>query len=257
MNGGPAITVRGLHKYFGRLHVLRGIDLVVGRGEVLVLIGPSGSGKSTLLRCIDFLEEYDQGEIWLGRDLVGYRRNAAGRLVRDRDAAVSRVRARMGMVFQSFNLFPHKTVLENVIEGPVIVKGQKRDEAIPPAKALLDRVGLSDKLHAYPTQLSGGQQQRAAIARALAMQPEAMLFDEPTSSLDPELVGEVLEVMRGLAADGMTMIVATHEMGFAQEIADRVMMIDHGMIVESGRPEQIFGAPAQERTAKFLRRVRH
>jgi len=257
MSSSPVIRVRNLHKHFGKLHVLRGIDFTVTRGEVLVMIGPSGSGKSTLLRCINFLEEYDQGEIWFGEELVGYRRNASGRLVRNRDSIVSRVRARMGMVFQSFNLFPHKTVLENVIEGPVNVKGQKRDAAIPLAKAMLDRVGLSDKFDAYPTQLSGGQQQRAAIARALAMRPEAMLFDEPTSSLDPELVGEVLEVMRGLAGDGMTMIVVTHEMGFAREAADRVMMIDHGMIVELGNPEQIFGAPAEGRTAEFLRRVRH
>ena len=251
------IRVNGLHKHFGKLHVLRGVDFTVDRGEVLVVIGPSGSGKSTLLRCITFLEEYDDGEVWFGDALVGYRRNGAGKLVREREASVSRVRARMGMVFQHFNLFPHKTVLENVIEGPIIVQQRKRRDAVETATTLLERVGLSDKLENYPSQLSGGQQQRAAIARALAMQPEAMLFDEPTSSLDPELVGEVLEVMRGLAADGMTMIVATHEMGFAREVADRVMMIDHGSIVESGSPEQIFTAPVEDRTAEFLKRVRH
>jgi polar amino acid transport system ATP-binding protein len=257
VSGAPVIKVRNLHKRFGVLHVLRGIDLDVERGEVLVMIGPSGSGKSTLLRCLNFLEEYDDGEVWFGDALVGYRRNGAGKLVRDRESNVSRVRARMGMVFQHFHLFPHKTVLENVIEGPVIVQQRKRDEAAAEAEALLRRVGLADKLNTYPGQLSGGQQQRAAIARALAMKPEAMLFDEPTSSLDPELVGEVLDVMRGLAADGMTMIVVTHEMNFAREVADRVIMIDHGLIVESGRPEQIFNAPSEERTAEFLRRVLH
>jgi polar amino acid transport system ATP-binding protein len=257
MNSSPVIKVRDLHKYFGKLHVLRGIDFTVTRGEVLVMIGPSGSGKSTLLRCMNFLEEYDRGEIWFGDELVGFRRSLDGRLRRDRDSRVSRVRARMGMVFQSFNLFPHKTVLENVIEGPVIVKGWKRERAIPPARALLEKVGLSDKVNVYPAQLSGGQQQRAAIARALAMEPEAMLFDEPTSSLDPELVGEVLEVMRALAADGMTMVVVTHEMGFAREVADQVLMLDHGVIVEMGSPEQIFSAPTEARTAEFLRRVKH
>ena len=257
MSGAPVIKVSNLHKHFGRLHVLRGIDLTVDRGEVLVMIGPSGSGKTTLLRCLNFLEVYDEGEVWFGDEMVGYQRNRAGRIVRDRESHIARVRARMGMVFQGCNLFPHMTVLENVIEGPVIVQRRKRAEAIPAAKALLDRVGLADKVDAYPSKLSGGQRQRAAIARALAMQPEAMLFDEPTSSLDPELVGEVLDVMRNLAADGMTMIIVSHEMGFAREVADRVMMMDHGVIVEVGRPDQIFNAPAEARTSEFLRRVLH
>lgn len=257
MNDAPVIRVSNLHKHFGQHHVLRGIDFTVDRGEVLVMIGPSGSGKTTLLRCLNCLEEYDQGEVWFGDELVGYRRNRAGRIVRDRESHIARVRARMGMVFQSFNLFPHMTVLENVTEGPVIVQRKKREEAIPAARALLDRVGLSDKYDAYPSKLSGGQRQRAAIARALAMQPEAMLFDEPTSSLDPELVGEVLDVMRNLAAEGMTMVIASHEMGFAREVADHVMMMDHGVIVEAGRPEQIFNAPAEARTSEFLRRVLH
>ncbi|MFI4986773.1 MAG: amino acid ABC transporter ATP-binding protein [Alphaproteobacteria bacterium] len=257
MSEAPLIKVRNLHKYFGALHVLQGVDFEVARGEVLVIIGPSGSGKSTLLRCINFLEEYDEGEVRFGEALVGYRAAGNGRLVKDREANVSRVRARMGMVFQHFNLFPHKTVLENVIEGPLIVQRARRDEASERARVLLDRVGLADKVVSYPSQLSGGQQQRAAIARALAMQPEAMLFDEPTSSLDPELVGEVLEVMRGLVADGMTMIVVTHEMGFAREVADRVMMLDKGKIVEIGNPEKIFKEPSEARTAEFLRRVVH
>ena len=257
MNGPPLIKVRNLHKHFGANHVLRGIDFEVAAGEVLVIIGPSGSGKSTLLRCINFLEDYDEGEIWFGDALVGYRRDGKGRLVRDREANVSRVRARMGMVFQHFNLFPHKTVLENVIEGPLIVQRVRREEAERRAAGLLDRVGLSQKLRSYPSQLSGGQQQRAAIARALAMQPEAMLFDEPTSSLDPELIGEVLEVMRALAADGMTKIIVTHEMAFAREVADRVIMMDHGKIVEFGAPEEIFRAPSEARTVEFLRRVVH
>jgi ABC-type polar amino acid transport system ATPase subunit len=253
----PMIRVKGLHKHFGALHVLRGVDLDVERGEVLCIIGPSGSGKSTLLRCLNFLEEYDAGEVWFGGEIVGYRKNGGGKLVKDNEASVAAMRAQMGMVFQSFNLFPHKTVLENVIEGPIIVRGQKPDEATAMGRELLRKVGLADKERVYPSRISGGQQQRAAIARALAMQPKAMLFDEPTSALDPELVGEVLDVMKSLAGEGMTMVVVTHEMGFAREVADRVLMIDEGIVVEEGPPEQIFNAPRQARTADFLRRVIH
>jgi polar amino acid transport system ATP-binding protein len=251
------IKIRNLQKSFGALKVLKGIDAEVKRGEVLVIIGPSGSGKSTFLRCLNFLEEYDHGEVWFDGRLVGYRRAADGKLVKDSPKRVAALRARMGMVFQSFNLFPHKTVLENVIEGPVIVQKLDKGAALEQAGALLARVGLADKVNVYPSKLSGGQQQRAAIARALAMKPEVMLFDEPTSSLDPELVGEVLEVMKSLATDGMTMIVVTHEMGFARDVADRVMMMDAGTIVETDTPATIFTAPRQARTAEFLRRVLH
>ena len=251
----PIIRVKDLHKRFGPLEVLRGIDLEVAEGEVLVVIGPSGSGKSTLLRCLNFLEQYDDGEIFFLDQLVGYRPGA--RRVLDSPRHLNRVRAQMGMVFQSFNLFPHMSVLANVIEGPTIVLKEPRAEAIERAEKLIKRVGLSDKLHVYPSKLSGGQQQRAAIARALAMRPKAMLFDEPTSALDPELVGEVLEVMKSLAADGMTMVVVTHEMAFAREVADRVVMIDGGKIVEIGPPDQIFNAPRHPRTIDFLRRVVH
>lgn len=256
-DNGPVIRVRGLQKFFGHLHVLRGIDLTVERGEVLVIIGPSGSGKSTLLRCINFLEEYDSGEVWFENALVGYRKKGNGRLVRDREANIARVRAQMGMVFQSFNLFPHKTVLENVTEGPIIVQQRKPEEARAIAQEILVKVGLADKADVYPSRISGGQQQRAAIARALAMRPKAMLFDEPTSALDPELVGEVLDVIKRLAAEGMTMLVVTHEMSFAREVANRVFMMDEGAVVEEGPPSQIFGAPRQARTAEFLRRVIH
>ena len=249
----PIIRVKDLHKRFGALEVIRGIDLEVGEGEVLVVIGPSGSGKSTMLRCLNFLEQYDQGEIYFLDQLVGYR--PGPRRVLDSPRHLNKVRAQMGMVFQGFHLFPHMSVLENVIEGPVIVLKEPRTEAISRAEKLIDRVGLSEKLHVYPSKLSGGQQQRAAIARALAMRPKAMLFDEPTSALDPELVGEVLEVMKSLAADGMTMVVVTHEMAFAREVADRVVMIDDGKIVEIGPPEQIFNSPRHPRTIDFLRRV--
>jgi polar amino acid transport system ATP-binding protein len=246
-----------LHKHFGNHEVLKGIDLNVRRGEVLVIIGPSGSGKSTLLRCLNFLEEYDKGEVLFDGRLVGYRRTKRGKLVKDSARNIAAVRKRMGMVFQSFNLFPHMTVLENVVEGPIVVQRIGRKEAERDAKVLLERVGLGDKIHEYPSKLSGGQQQRAGIARALALRPEVMLFDEPTSALDPELVGEVLEVMKSLAADGMTMIVVTHEMGFARDVADRVMVMDGGSIVEIGPPANIFSNPAQARTAEFLRRVLH
>jgi polar amino acid transport system ATP-binding protein len=253
----PVLRIRNLHKRFGDLEVLRGIDLEIAQGEVLVVIGPSGSGKSTLLRCMNFLEEYEQGEVYFLDQLVGYRRSASGRLLRDNPRHLNNVRAQMGMVFQSFNLFPHMSVLENVIEGPVIVLKEKKQNAIGRATKLIERVGLIDKLNVYPSKLSGGQQQRAAIARALAMRPKALLFDEPTSALDPELVGEVLEVMKSLAADGMTMVIVTHEMGFAREVADRVVMIDEGRIVEIGPPDRIFNTPTHPRTIDFLRRVLH
>jgi len=257
MSEAPLIQVRDLRKRFGKLEVLRGVSFDVKRGEVLAIIGPSGSGKSTLLRCLNFLEAYEAGQVLFDGTLVGYRNDASGRLRPDSERNIRRVRARMGMVFQSFNLFPHKTVLENVIEGPVVVQRVPRAEAEDRARTLIAQVGLTDKLTTYPTLLSGGQQQRAAIARALAMQPDAMLFDEPTSALDPELVGEVLEVMRTLAAEGMTMVVVTHEMAFARQVADRVMMMDRGEIVELAEPAHIFGAPSSPRTAEFLRRVVH
>ncbi len=257
MTEAPLIQVQNLRKKFGSVEVLRGISFDVERGEVLAIIGPSGSGKSTLLRCLNFLEEYDGGRVLFDSKLVGYRQDAAGKLRPDRESNIRQIRARMGMVFQSFNLFPHKTVLENVIEGPVVVQRVARNEAEKRAQQLIDRVGLADKASSYPGQLSGGEQQRAAIARALAMQPAAMLFDEPTSALDPELVGEVLEVMKSLASDGMTMVVVTHEMGFARQVADQVMMMDRGEIVELAPPQTIFGAPTSPRTAEFLRRVLH
>lgn len=249
------IKARNVQKSFGETHVLKGIDLDVAKGEVLAVIGPSGSGKSTFLRCMNFLEEYDGGEIWLDDKLVGYRKTSRGRLIKDGAANVATIRARMGMVFQSFNLFPHMSVLDNILEGPIIVQRRKREEAVEQAQGLLKRVGLSEKIDAFPDTLSGGQQQRAAIARALAMNPEVMLFDEPTSALDPELVGEVLDVMKSLATDGMTMVVVTHEMGFARDVADRVMMMDHGKSVEVDAPEKIFTNPSHPRTAEFLQRV--
>jgi ABC-type polar amino acid transport system ATPase subunit len=251
----PMIKARNVQKYFGKLHVLKGIDVDVVKGEVLAIIGPSGSGKSTFLRCMNFLEEYDHGEIWLGGELVGYRKEANGSLVKDSPNRVAEIRTRMGMVFQNFNLFPHMTVLENVIAGPTFVQNRNRDEAIQQAKTILGRVGLSAKIDVYPETLSGGQQQRAAIARALAMNPEVMLFDEPTSALDPELVGEVLDVMKSLAADGMTMVIVTHEMNFARDVANRVMMMDDGYRIELDAPEKIFTNPSHPRTEEFLRRV--
>ena len=238
------IEVRGLHKYYGDLHVLQGIDLDVASQEVVVLIGSSGSGKSTLLRCLNFLEIEDEGEIVIG-----------GTRIDPRTDDLNAVRQRVGMVFQHFHLFPHRTVLENIIEAPVHVRKLPRAEAMQTARELLDKVGLLDKADAYPAQLSGGQQQRVAIARALAMKPEVMLFDEPTSALDPELVGEVLQVMRALAEEGMTMVVVTHEMGFAREVADRVLVLDGGRILEQGPPEQIFERPSEERTRQFLNQV--
>ena len=240
------IEIRQLQKHYGSHRVLHGVDLDVAKGEVVCLIGPSGSGKSTLLRCINALEAYDGGHI-----------NVFGETVQRASKTVHALRSRMGMVFQRFNLFPHRTVLENVMEGPVYVKGEPPKQAREEALALLEKVGLSAKADAYPEQLSGGQQQRVAIARALAMKPEAMLFDEPTSALDPELVGDVLAVMRTLADEGMTMIVVTHEMGFAREVADRVCFLHGGYIVESGAAEQVLGNPQHPRTQDFLRRVLH
>ncbi|MBC7136579.1 amino acid ABC transporter ATP-binding protein [Oceanibaculum nanhaiense] len=250
------IEVRNLHKYYGPLHVLRGIDVDIAKGEVFSVIGPSGSGKSTFLRCLNFLEEYQEGDVRFDGRLVGYR-ETAGKRLRAGAGSIAAMRTRMGMVFQSFNLFPHKTVLENVMEGPVIVQKKPRAEVRAMALDLLAQVGLSDKTDQYPSKLSGGQQQRVGIARALAMQPEMMLFDEPTSALDPELVGEVLDVMKNLATGGMTMVIVTHEMSFAREVSDRVMMMDEGVVVEIDSPEVIFGSPRNARTADFLRRVVH
>ena len=243
-----------VHKRFGKLEVLRGVKLDVGRGEVVVVIGSSGSGKSTLLRCINHLERLDSGHIYVDGELVGYRERN-GKLVEDSEREIARKRASIGMVFQRFNLFPHLTALGNVAEAPIRVKKLPRSEADALARKLLARVGLADKLDEHPARLSGGQQQRVAIARALAMQPKLMLFDEPTSALDPELVGEVLDVMKGLAADGMTMIVVTHEMGFAREVASRAVFMDGGVIVEEGTPRDLLLSPQHERTKAFLSRI--
>jgi len=248
------IRLENVHKHFGRLHVLRGIDMEIRKGEVVCVVGPSGSGKSTLLRVINHLEPIDDGAIYVDGQPV-YERRVNGRVVRESEQAIRAVRARIGMVSQRFNLFPHMNVLQNVMVGPVQVRKLSRAQANELARHLLERVGLSDKVSAVPSQLSGGQQQRVAIARALAMEPEAMLFDEVTSALDPELVGEVLRVMRGLADDGMTMVVVTHEMGFAREVADRVMMMDEGVFVEEGGPEDFFTRPREARTQAFLRAV--
>lgn len=247
----PMIAFRDVWKRFGSLDVLKGIDFDVPAGSVTCLIGPSGSGKSTLLRCVNHLEQIDAGRIEVEGDLVGYREKD-GRLheISERDAA--KQRADVGMVFQSFNLFPHRTVLANITEAPVKVKGESKAEAETYARELLDQVGLADKADAWPVQLSGGQQQRVAIARALAMRPKLMLFDEPTSALDPELVGEVLAVMRRLADDGMTMLVVTHEMGFAREVADQVAFMADGRIVEHGPGREVISNPKEERTRAFL-----
>lgn len=245
------IRLEEVHKYFGRLHVLRGINLEIMPGEVVVIIGPSGSGKSTLLRVINHLEPIDSGTIFL-RDKPIFQHQAGGSVVHDSESTIRAIRARVGMVSQRFNLFPHMSVLGNVMVGPVHVRKLPRAEAEQLARGLLERVGLSDKVSAHPVQLSGGQQQRVAIARALAMEPEAMLFDEVTSALDPELVGDVLRVMQGLAADGMTMVVVTHEMGFAREVADRVVMMDEGLLIEEGHPREFFAHPAETRTQAFL-----
>lgn len=238
------IEVKNLEKSFGKNHVLRGINDTINEGEVVCIIGPSGSGKSTFLRCLNLLEQPTSGEVILDGEKI----NAP-----DRD--IDKIREKLGMVFQNFNLFPHMSVLDNITMAPIKVKGQARGEAEAEARRLLDVVGLLDKAEAYPSSLSGGQKQRVAIARALAMKPEIMLFDEPTSALDPEMVGEVLAVMKQLAEDGMTMVIVTHEMGFAREVADRVLFIDGGVILEQGTPEEIFGNPQNERTQTFLSMV--
>jgi polar amino acid transport system ATP-binding protein len=250
----PMVRAERVHKRFGRLEALRGIDLTVAPGEVTVIIGPSGSGKSTFLRCINHLEQISAGRLWVDGELVGYRQDG-DRLLELREREVAHRRAAIGMVFQRFNLFPHMTALQNVAEAPVRVKRTPPPMADATARRLLDRVGLADKIDCYPAELSGGQQQRVAIARALAMEPKLMLFDEPTSALDPELVGEVLAVMRGLAADGMTMIVVTHEMGFAREVGHHLVFMDDGVVVEEGVPRQVFAEPREPRTRAFLSKV--
>jgi polar amino acid transport system ATP-binding protein len=253
------VSVRAVHKVFGHghdaVHVLKGVDLDVARGEVTVILGPSGSGKSTLLRCINELEEITGGSVVVGGDLMGYRKDAKGTLHRLHPKAVAKQRSRIGMVFQRFHLFPHMTALENIMEAPVQVRGLSKKAAKQRAMELIERVGLSDRMNHYPAQLSGGQQQRVAIARALAMDPELMLFDEPTSALDPELVGEVLSVMQDLARSGMTMIVVTHEIGFAREVADHVVFMDDGVIVEAGPPSAVLDNPSEQRTRDFLAHV--
>jgi polar amino acid transport system ATP-binding protein len=252
--GMPLVHAVNVTKAFHGTEVLRGIDLDVRKGQVVCLLGPSGSGKTTLLRCINQLETIDGGRIWVDGELMGYE-DRAGRLHHLTNKAIAAQRREIGMVFQRFNLFPHKTALENIMEAPVQVKGESKAQARERAIALLERVGLTDKPSAYPAQLSGGQQQRVAIARALAMQPKLMLFDEPTSALDPELVGEVLAVMRELAKDGMTMIVVTHEMSFAREVADHVVFMDDGVVVEQGNPTSVINNPQHARTRSFLRRM--
>jgi len=250
----PMVRSEQVHKSFGALRVLKGISLTVERGEVMCLVGPSGSGKSTFLRCINHLEQITAGRLWVDGELVGYHeRHGKLHEMPAKDAA--RQRRDIGMVFQRFNLFPHLTALENITEAPIRVKRQKKAAAIGRGRELLAQVGLTDKAKAYPAQLSGGQQQRVAIARALAMDPKLMLFDEPTSALDPELVGEVLDVMKELARGGMTMIVVTHEMGFAREVADSLVFMDGGVVVESGKPREVLANPQHERTRAFLSKV--
>ncbi|MFJ3727964.1 amino acid ABC transporter ATP-binding protein [Streptomyces sp. NPDC090045] len=248
------VDVRGVHKSFGPLEVLRGVDLKVHAGEVTVILGPSGSGKSTLLRTINHLEKVNRGWISVDGDLIGYR-NSRGKLYELKEREVLRQRTRIGFVFQNFNLFPHLTVLDNLVEAPVSVLRRPRQEAEGTARRLLERVGLSDKAGAYPLQLSGGQQQRVAIARALALEPKVLLFDEPTSALDPELVGEVLDVIKDLARAGTTMIVVTHEIGFAREVADTVVFMDGGAVVEQGPPAAVLDDPRHARTRAFLSKV--
>lgn len=238
------IKVKNLHKYFNDLHVLKGINLEINSGEVVVILGASGSGKSTLLRCLNYLEMKNEGEIWFDNQNIDPKK-----------VKLNKVREDIGMVFQHFNLFPHKTVIENIIEAPVIVRNIAKEKATEKGMELLKKVGLSDKAHVYPEKLSGGQKQRVAIARALAMNPKVMLFDEPTSALDPELVGEVLQVMKELAKEGMTMVVVTHEMGFAREVADRIVFLDNGVIVEENTPEEFFSNPKSEKAKQFLKNI--
>lgn len=238
------IKVKNLHKTFGELSVLAGIDEHITQGEVVVVIGPSGSGKSTFLRCLNLLEKPTDGEIFIDDEQINSKK-----------ANVNLIRQKMGMVFQQFNLFPHLTIIDNITLAPVLLKKMSKEDAVKKGMELLSRVGLADKADAYPNQLSGGQKQRVAIARALAMEPEIMLFDEPTSALDPEMVGEVLDVMKDLAKSGMTMVVVTHEMGFAREVGTRVLFMDQGVIMESGTPDEVFGNPQNERTVKFLSKV--
>ncbi|WP_018752799.1 amino acid ABC transporter ATP-binding protein [Paenibacillus sanguinis] len=238
------INVKGLHKKFGALHILRGIDLQISKGEVVVVIGPSGSGKSTFLRCLNLLETPTEGEI-----------RFEGELITDKRHNINQTREKMGMVFQQFNLFPHKTVMDNITLAPIRVRKKSKAEAEASALELLRTVGLEDKRDGYPSQLSGGQKQRIAIARALAMEPHVMLFDEPTSALDPEMVGEVLDVMKKLAERGMTMVIVTHEMGFAREVGDRILFMDQGVILEQGTPQEVFGSPRHQRTQDFLSKV--
>jgi polar amino acid transport system ATP-binding protein len=251
----PLVHAVNVTKSFHHNEVLKGIDLDVERGQVVCLLGPSGSGKTTFLRCINQLETIDGGRIWVDDELMGYAERD-GKLYRLKNKEIAAQRREIGMVFQRFNLFPHKTALENIIEAPTQVKGESKKTARERAMKLLDRVGLADRCNAYPAQLSGGQQQRVAIARALAMQPKLMLFDEPTSALDPELVGEVLAVMRELALDGMTMIVVTHEMSFARDVADTVVFMDGGVVVEAGPPKEVINNPQHSRTQAFLSRLR-
>ena len=250
------IQIRGVHKFFGDLHVLRGIDLDITNGEVCVIMGPSGSGKSTLLRCLNQLETISAGEIFIDGELLGYRKDSSTGVLHDlTDKQIASQRSQIGMVFQRFNLFPHMTAIDNVMEGPIQVLGRPKAEVARDAQEYLELVGLGDRLNHYPSQLSGGQQQRVAIARALAMKPELMLFDEPTSALDPELVGEVLSVMQDLAKAGMTMVVVTHEVGFAREVADHVVFMDGGTIVEEGSPEDVIVNPQNPRTQEFFSKV--
>jgi polar amino acid transport system ATP-binding protein len=250
------VDARDVNKWFGRLHVLKDVCLQVKRQETVVIIGPSGSGKTTFIRCVNHLEKIQGGRIFVNGHLIGYREAGGGtKLVEDKEKNIAKQRQEIGMVFQRFNLFPHMTAIENIIEAPINVRGMPHDEAMVMGRALLERVGLAAKEKVYPNQLSGGQQQRIAIARALAMKPALMLFDEPTSALDPEMIGEVLEVMKELAREGMTMIVVSHEMGFAREVANRVVMMDDGVVVEEGTPNQIFSAPTQDRTKAFLSKI--
>ncbi len=254
-NGGePVVRAENVEKRFGKLEVLKGVSLEVQPGETVCMIGASGSGKTTFIRCVNHLEKIDGGRIEVNGHLIGYRERN-GKLVEDSEKNIAKQRTEIGMVFQRFNLFPHLTALGNIVEAPIRVRGLKKEAAVAEAEALLERVGLAEKRDVYPSKLSGGQQQRVAIARALAMKPALMLFDEVTSALDPEMIGEVLDVMKELALGGMTMIVVTHEMGFAREAADRVVMMDDGRIIEEGTPEHFFESPDHERTKQFLSKI--